>query len=149
MKCANLILIAAGIGLGCGDGVAPNEGLHSTVGLDRHRLVRGDSVQITVVVKNGVLAGSSSCLTGYSVLDAGGQTVAPGDVICTADFIRRWVPASGYVRRFTWAGRTGSGTSGTPLAAGIYRIVGGPGPAGTTHESVSEPVSLELVEPTQ
>ena len=89
MRCASLILVAVGIGLGCGDGFAPNAGLHSTVWLDRHRLVRGDSVQITVIVKNGVLAGSSTCLTGYSVLDAGGKTVAPGDIFCTADLIRR------------------------------------------------------------
>ena len=149
MRWASLTLIAVGTGLGCGDGVAPNEGLHSTVVLDRHRLVRGDSVQITVTVKHGALAGSSTCLTGYSVLDATGTVVAPGDVVCTADFVIKGIPAGGYVRGFWWAGHAGSGTSGTPLAAGIYRIVGGPGPPGAIHESVSEPVSLELEEPTQ
>ena len=131
--------------MACGLGSAPNEGLDATVSLDRSRLVRGEVVEITVRVSGGTLSGSSTCLTGYSVLDASGAVVAPGDVICTADLVTRST-GSPYVRRFTWAGYIGSGSNGTPLPAGIYQIIGGPGPSGRVHTSVSDPVTLELVD---
>jgi hypothetical protein len=124
----------------------PNEGLDATVALDRTRLARGETVAITVTVEGGTLQGSSTCLTGYNVLDASGAVVAPGDVICTADLITRSLHGRPYVRQFSWAGYTGSGGGGTPLPAGTYWIVGGTGAAGSVHGSVSEPVSLELVE---
>jgi hypothetical protein len=125
---------------------APNEGLDSTVRLDRTLLKRGEAVAITVTVVGGTLQGSSTCLTGYNVLDASGAVVAPGDVICTADLVTRSLQGRPYVRQFSWAGYTGSAGSGTPLPAGIYQIVGGTGAAGSVHGSVSEPVNLELVE---
>jgi hypothetical protein len=140
------LLLGVGLGLGCLDNTGPNEGLQSTVTLDRVRLVRGDLVHITVTVKGGKLSGSSSCLTGYSVLDASGTVVAPGDVVCTADLVTRNIPPDGYVRQFTWAGFTGGKTSGTPLAAGIYQIVGGAGIPGRITAGASAPVSLELVD---
>jgi hypothetical protein len=124
----------------------PNEGLDATVNLDRPRLVRGATVTITVTVSAGILQGSSTCLTGYNVLDAMGTVVAPGDVICTADLVTRPLHGSPYVRSFSWAGYTGSGTSGTPLPEGTYQIVGGTGASGSVRGSVSAPVSLELVE---
>jgi hypothetical protein len=132
--------------LGCHNALGPNEGLHSTVVLDRVRLIRGDTVQITVTVKDGTLSGSSTCLIGYSVLDGRGLVVAPGDVICTADVVTVSIPPGGLVHRFIWAGYTGSGASGTLLPPGRYKIVGGPGASGQTHRNVSEPVSIELVE---
>lgn len=140
------LFLGVGLSLGCVDGAGPNQGLQSSVSLDRTRLVRGDAVHITVTVKGGMLSGSSTCLTGYSVLDASGAAVAPGDVICTADLVRQTIPPEGYVRQFTWSGFTGSGTSGTPLAAGVYRIVGGPGIPGLINPSASAPVPLELVD---
>lgn len=139
-------LLGLGLSLGCVDNAGPNEGLQSTVSLDRTRLVRGDLVHITVTVKGGRLSGSSSCLTGYSVLDASGAVVAPGDLVCTADLVTQTIPPKGYVRQFTWAGFTGGGTSGTPLASGVYRIVGGPGIPGRITASASTPVLLELVD---
>jgi hypothetical protein len=146
MRWAGLILGAIGVSLGCHNRFGPNEGLRSTVALDRTHLVRGDTMRITVTVKDGTLSGSSTCLIGYSVLDASGAVVAPGDVICTEDVVTRPIPASGLVGEFTWAGYAGSGASGTPLPAGRYRIVGGPGPSGQAHKSTSAPVSLELLD---
>ena len=124
----------------------PNEGLDATVSLDRARLVRGETVTITVSVWGGTLTGSSTCLTGFNVLDAGGAVVAPGDWVCTADIVSVAVHGQPYVRRFTWAGYAGGGVSGAPLPAGTYRIVGGTGPAGSVRGSVSAPVSLELTD---
>ena len=125
---------------------APNEGLDARVALDRTRLVRGETVTITVSVWGGTLTGSSTCLTGYNVLDATGAVVAPGDVVCTADLVKRAVHGRPYVQQYAWSGYAGSGTSGTPLPAGIYRIVGGTGAPGSVSGSVSAPVSLELVD---
>ena len=125
---------------------APNEGLDARVDLDRTRLVRGETVTITVTVSGGTLQGSSTCLTGYNVLDAMGAVVAPGDVICTADLVTRSFQSRAYVREFSWAGYTGSGSSGTPLPAGSYQIVGGTGAPGSVHGSVSAPVNLELLQ---
>jgi hypothetical protein len=126
---------------------APNEGLDATVSLDRTRLVRGEAVTITVSVANGRLRGSSSCLTGYNVLDRTGAIVAPvGDVICTSDLMKRSVGGRPYVRQFSWAGYTGIGTNGQPLPPGTYQIVGGTGAPGAVQGSVSAPVSLELVD---
>ena len=125
---------------------APNEGLDARVNLDRTRLVRGETVTITVTVSGGTLQGSSSCLSGYNVLDAMGIVVAPGDVICTADLVTRSLQRGPYVREFSWAGYTGSGSTGTPLPAGSYQIVGGTGASGSLHGSVSAPVPLELMQ---
>lgn len=125
---------------------APNEGLDASVTLDRGRLVPGETVTITVTVSGGSLQGSSSCLTGYNVLDATGAVVAPGDVICTADVVTRSLYGRTYVRQFSWAGYTGTGSSGTRLPPGTYQIVGGAGASGSVHSSVSAPVSLELLE---
>jgi hypothetical protein len=146
MRWPGLILGVIAVTLGCHNRFGPNEGLRSTVALDRTSLVRGDIVQITVTVKGGTLSGSSTCLLGYSVLDARGAVVAPSDEVCTGDVVTRPVPTGGLVREFTWAGYAGSGASGTRLPAGRYRIVGGPGPSGQTHRSMSVPVNLELVE---
>jgi hypothetical protein len=137
--CLGALLVAA-----CS--TAPNEDLSTTVTLDRTRLVRGETVAIRVTVAGGTLRGSSTCLTGYNVLDAEGVIVAPGDVICTADIVTRSLHGEPYVREFSWAGYTGSGVSGSPVPAGVYQIIGGTGAAGSLHGSVSEPVSLELVE---
>jgi hypothetical protein len=125
---------------------APNEGLDATVALDRMRLVRGETAAITVSVTGGTLRGSSTCLTGFNVLDATGAVVAPGDVICTADIVTRSLHGQPYVRQFHWAGYTSIGAGGTQLPAGIYHIVGGTGPSGSVHGSVSAPVSVELVD---
>jgi hypothetical protein len=125
---------------------APNEGLDVTVSLDRTRLVRCETVTNTVSAWEGTLSGSSTCLTGYNVLDATGAVVAPGEVVCPADLVRRSVHGRPYVQQYTWSGYTGLGTSGTPLPAGTYRIVGGTGAAGRLSGSVSAPVSLQLVE---
>jgi hypothetical protein len=125
---------------------APNEGLDAKVTLDRSRLVPGETVTITVTVSGGILQGSSTCLTGYNVLDTTGAVVAPGDVICTADMITRSLYGGPYVRQFSWAGYTGTGTTGTPLLPGTYQIVGGAGASGNLHSSVSAPVSLEVLE---
>jgi hypothetical protein len=125
---------------------APNEGLDATVTLDRTRLVRGEAVAITVTIAGGTLQGSSTCLTGYNVLDTSGAIVAPGDVVCTADLVTRSLDGRPYVRQFAWAGYTGSGTSGTPLPAGTYTIVGGTGAPGRVQGSVSAPAPLELVD---
>lgn len=103
-------------------------------------------MEITVAVVGGTLQGSSTCLTGFSVLDAKGDVIAPGDMACTDDLVTVSATHSPYVRRFQWAGNTASGMSETPVPAGSYRIVGGPGPAGQTHGSVSAPVSIELVD---
>ena len=140
------LYLAVGLSLGCIDNTGPNQGLQSTVSLDRTRLVRGEVVHITVTVKGGTLSGSSTCLTGYSILDATGAIVAPGDVICLADLVTQSIPPKGYVRQFTWSGFTGSGTNGIPLAAGSYRIVGGPGMPGRVAAGASPAVALELVE---
>ena len=138
-SCLGAFLIAA-----CS--TAPNESLDARVDLDRTRLVRGETVTITVTVGGGTLQGSSTCLTGYNVLDAVGVVVAPGDVICTADLVTRSLQSRPYVRKFSWAGYTGSGSSGTPVPAGTYQIVGGTGASGSVHGSVSAPVNLELLQ---
>jgi hypothetical protein len=138
-SCLGAFLIAA-----CS--TAPNEGLDARVNLDRTRLVRGETVTITVTVSGGTLRGSSTCLTGYNVLDAMGVVVAPGDVICTADVVTRSLHRRPYVRDFSWAGYTGSGSSGTSLPAGTYQIVGGTGASGSVHGSVSAPVTLEILQ---
>ena len=135
-----------GLGLVAACATAPNEGLDATVALDRTRLVRGEAVTITVSVWGGILQGSSTCLTGYNVLDAAGTVVAPGNVVCLADLVSRSVNGAPYVQRFSWSGYTGLGTSGTPLPAGSYQIVGGTGAPGSVYGSVSAPVSLQLVE---
>ena len=135
----SLVLVAA-----CA--TAPNEGLDATVALDRTRLVRGEKVTITISVSGGTLAGSSTCLTGYNVLDATGAVVAPGDVVCTADLVSRSVHGRPYVQQYSWSGYSGGGTSGTPLPAGTYQIVGGTGAPGRVLGSVSSPVTLQLVD---
>jgi hypothetical protein len=145
-----LILALVVLNPACKDGLAPNEGLDSEVTLDRTRLVPGEPVHITVTVtarfRGGMLQGSSTCLTGYSVLNAGGTVVAPGDVICTGDLVSQPIPSNGYVRRFIWYGYTGTELSGEPLPPGIYRVIGGPGAWDhSMSPSSSEPVSLELV----
>jgi len=146
MRSASRLLGSALVVAACTTGAEPNEGLHATVSLDRTRLVRGEVVQITVAVTSGTLQGSSTCLTGFSVLDASGTVVAPGNVFCTADVVTRSAAHAPYIRQFSWAGYTGSGTTGTPLPAGTYRIIGGTGASGQTHASVSEPVALELAD---
>jgi hypothetical protein len=146
---AALLLAGVLLGPGCRS-LGPDEGVLSTVSLGQSRLIRGNAVEITVrVFDRGTttLRGSSSCLIGYSVLDAGGTVVAPGGVVCTADLVTVRIPDGGLVGQFTWHGYTGLGTTGDPLAPGIYRVVGGPGAPGDTQESVSEPASLELVAP--
>jgi hypothetical protein len=141
------LLIGGAIGISaCQTSAGPNEGLHTTVSLDRTNLTRGEVVEITVAVAGGTLQGSSTCLTGFSVLDARGNVVAPGDVACTDDLVTVSATESPYVRRFQWAGNTASGTSATPLPAGTYRIVGGPGPTGRTQGSLSAPVRIELTD---
>jgi hypothetical protein len=141
-----LALLLGALLVGACSTTAPNQGLDTRVALDRTVLKRGETVTITVTVTGGTLQGSSSCLSGYNVLDASGTVVAPGDVICTADLVTRSAHVRPYVRQFSWAGYAGTGVSGTPLPADIYEIVGGTGPAGNVHGSVSAPVLLELVD---
>ena len=85
---------------------------------------------------------SSTCLTA-TVCSTRAVRRYAGDVICTADLVTRSTGSS-YVRRFTWADIR-SGTNGTPLPAGIYQIIGGPA-VRCVHTSVSDPVTLELVD---
>lgn len=132
--------------LSCGGGLEPNEGLTSTVTLDRAVLIRGEPLQITVAVNGpGVLQGSSTCLIGYSILNPQNEIVAPGDVVCTDDLVTDSVPL---VQHFVWRGYSGTDTNGMPLPAGRYRVIGGPGPSGNTRVSASAPVSVELAEVT-
>jgi hypothetical protein len=132
--------------LSCGGGLGPNEGLVSTVTLDRTVLIPGEPLRITVAVTGpGILQGSSTCLIGFSILNAENEIVAPGDVVCTGDLVTESVPL---VQHFVWRGYTGLETNGMPLPAGRYRVIGGPGRPGATRVSASNPVSVELAEAT-
>lgn len=140
--------------LACDGATQPNVLLVNHVDLDRTRLVRGDTMQITVTVTNPTLhavtvQGSSSCFVTFDVLDATGAVAYPRGRVCTSDLASRTIaPLVTETTEFTWTGEELVVEHGTlvyrPFPAGHYRITGGLGlvrPQGQP----SEPVAFELL----
>jgi hypothetical protein len=96
------------------------------------------------VTGHGFLQGSSTCLIGFTILNAENESVAPGDYVCTADLVAQLPPL---MQHFVWRVQR-SDTNGVPLPAGRYRVIAGPGAPGATRDSVIAPVSVELAEVT-
>lgn len=122
------------------------------VAASRPVFVRGDTIHVTVVVRNPTsspveVSGSSSSLLAFRVLDADGRVLAGSDRVSTADLLRRTVPARGTLSHtLVWNGSQSSGVA--PLALvppGTYRVVGVLN--AVEGEQVSEPVTVELRAP--
>lgn len=105
--------------------------LELSVAVSRASFVRGDTVRVTVTVRNPTslpitISGSSSCLLAFHVLDARGREVTSSDAICTMDLVRVTIPAGGTrTNSQLWAGYEASGEAPLdPLPAGVYQVVG-------------------------
>jgi ABC-type Fe3+-hydroxamate transport system substrate-binding protein len=132
--CARSIcaLALAVLAVGCGSPTEPSSSvLEVSVVPSRAVLVRGDTMHLTVTVRNPTaspvtVSGSSSSLLAFRALDAQGRVLAASDRISTLDLIRRTVPARGTLTRaLVWTGNAASGEG--PLALvppGEYRVVG-------------------------
>jgi hypothetical protein len=114
--------------LGCGDdGVGPKDSINVTTELSAASFKAGDALTVRVTARNvgaNVLRLNNGCLSMWFEVLRGGDTVAPGNVVCAAILSYEDVqPGKSYTATLVWHGETYEASNHTVLLApGSYTV---------------------------